>query len=167
MTLPVEGCAHTRALNTLCNRIARTRRCVSSARIAAHTCKCVYVCIRTLLRRLTYTRVPRPEWTKHEHADEPRADVSRRSFCQILGYVHANTPTSVAPHLSAISPSSFLSRYPATPRPFPRSDRLKWFVFDLTTTERAWHRRRNTSLPSYPRARRRSLRSFQSRKEGR
>lgn len=51
----------------------------------------------------------------------------RASFRQILGYVH--TESTFSSLRCSIQPTLTPPCYPA-----PRSDRLKWFVFDLTTT---------------------------------
>lgn len=72
------------------------------------------------------------EWTAHEHETEPRADVSRphdRAFARYLGmYTQSLAFLPLLLHPAYAPPHSL---------PVSRSDRLKWFVFDLTTTATA------------------------------
>jgi len=110
-TLVTENRENTRARARASVLVAR-----ASLRIYTPTYTYAKMCNtnNTHSKRLTYTSEPWPEWTRHEHADEPRADVSPwRAFARYSG-VYTQVPLFRTPRSLFLRPLVPPSRHPAS-----------------------------------------------------
>lgn len=127
------GCAHTRA--TPCSWWVPRAISVGSYVCVICVCACVcwFTCARTYTNTKTYSDIGiGTEWmgtnTKRSRVQTFRGPTSELS-----------PDTRVCTHRVYLSSLSYRLSSPLSPhsQSVPRSDRLKWFVFDLTTTAAA------------------------------